>query len=52
LKVYPKKGNAIMWSNRTLNGKLNEDTLHSGEKLTCQGSHKVGLNAWFRDTPQ
>lgn len=50
LRVFPKPGNAVMWSNRTLKGELNPMTLHSGEKLTCTGAHKVGLNAWFRDT--
>lgn len=49
LRVYPKVGNAVIWSNRTADGKLNPATLHSGEKLTCENAHKVGLNAWFRD---
>lgn len=49
LRIYPKPGNAVMWSNRTATGGLNADTLHSGEKLTCVSAHKVGLNAWFRD---
>ena len=49
LKVYPKMGDAVMWSNRTLTGGLNEKTLHSGEPLTCDSSRKTGLNAWFRD---
>lgn len=51
LRYYPKKGNAIMWSNRRPDGSLNESTLHSGEAVTCQHAHKVGLNAWFRDAP-
>lgn len=51
LRVYPKPGNAVMWSNRTMQGDLNPSTLHSGEKLTCENAHKVGLNAWFRDQP-
>lgn len=51
LRVFPKVGNAVMWSNRTPDGGLNSDTLHSGEKLTCKNAHKVGLNAWFRDQP-
>lgn len=50
LRVFPRPGNAVMWSNRTLSGELNPKTLHSGEKLTCANAHKVGLNAWFRDT--
>ena len=49
LRVYPKVGNAVMWSNRTSDGGLNAETLHSGEKLTCDGARKIGLNAWFRD---
>ena len=51
LRVYPKKGSAVMWSNRTFNGGLNAETLHSGEPVTCKDAHKVGLNAWFRDKP-
>ena len=50
LRVYPTPGNAVMWSNRTMTGELNPNTLHSGEKLMCADAHKVGLNAWFRDT--
>ena len=51
LKIYPKVGNAVMWSNRTHGGEVNPKTLHSGEALTCEHAHKVGLNAWFRDAP-
>lgn len=51
LRVYPKKGNAVMWSNRTEDGGVNRATLHGGEVLTCPDAHKVGLNAWFRDHP-
>tara|TARA_B110000046_G_scaffold183968_1_gene221290 strand:- start:985 stop:1629 length:645 start_codon:yes stop_codon:yes gene_type:complete len=51
LRVYPKAGDAVMWSNRTLTGGLNDKTLHAGEPLTCANTHKVGLNVWFRDQP-
>ena len=51
LRVYPKRGDAVMWSNRTLSGGVNANTLHSGEMLTCDTSRKTGLNAWFRDHP-
>lgn len=51
LRVYPKAGDAVMWSNRTLTGGLNDKTLHAGEPLTCDATHKVGLNVWFRDHP-
>tara|TARA_X000000950_G_scaffold288854_1_gene407932 strand:- start:25332 stop:25934 length:603 start_codon:yes stop_codon:yes gene_type:complete len=51
LRVFPKKGNAVMWSNRTLDGKVNARTLHGGEAITCPQAHKIGLNAWFRDQP-
>ena len=51
LKVYPRIGNAVMWSNRTSDGKVNSKTLHSGEKLQCENADKIGLNVWFRDQP-
>lgn len=51
LKVFPKRGNAVMWSNRTFTGSVNSDTLHSGEAVACANAHKTGLNAWFRDSP-
>ena len=51
LRVYPQKGSAVMWSNRTVDGSLNPRTLHSGEPLLCKNAHKIGLNAWFRDEP-
>lgn len=49
LRVFPKKGNAVVWSNRRSDGSLNRATLHSGSPLTCAGAHKVGLNVWFGD---
>ena len=49
LRVYPKMGDAVMWSNRTLTGEVNPATLHSGEALHCSNARKTGLNAWFRD---
>lgn len=50
LRIHPRKGDVIMWSNRKPNGDLNPDTLHAGEAVTCKQAHKVGLNVWFRDT--
>lgn len=49
LKVFPQKGNAVMWSNRKTTGEPNEATLHGGEPVTCAATQKYGLNAWFRD---
>jgi|SaaInlV_125m_DNA_1040241.scaffolds.fasta_scaffold04511_3 prolyl 4-hydroxylase len=49
LKVFPKKGNAVMWSNRKSTGEPNDATLHSGEAVTCAATQKYGLNAWFTD---
>ena len=49
LKVYPKSTSAVMWSNRTFDGGLNENTLHGGEAVTCEGAQKIGMNVWFRD---
>jgi prolyl 4-hydroxylase len=51
VRVYPVSGEAVMWSNVTSDGRGNELTLHGGEEVTCQNATKVGLNAWFRDTP-
>jgi prolyl 4-hydroxylase len=48
LKVFPKKGNAVMWSNTKTTGEPNNSTLHGGEAVTCKASQKYGLNAWFR----
>jgi len=50
LKITPRSGCAAMWSNRTLTGDVEPLTLHGGEPVTCNET-KVGLNAWFRDTP-
>ena len=49
LRVFPTKGNAVMWSNRKTTGEPNEATLHGGEAVTCAAAQKYGLNAWFRD---
>ncbi len=48
LKVYPHKGDAVMWSNFTRDGRPDYRTEHSGEKVTCPGARKIGLNAWFQ----
>lgn len=49
LKVFPKKGNAVMWSNTKTTGEPNNSTLHGGEAVTCAATQKYGLNAWFRN---
>lgn len=51
LRVYPEKGNAVMWSNKTSKGENDELTLHGGEEVKCKHAQKYGLNAWFRDNP-
>lgn len=51
LRVYPKKGSAVMWSNKTSKGTNDGLTLHGGEEIKCKNKSKYGLNAWFRDTP-
>ena len=50
LRVYPRKGSAVMWSNFT-KGRHNDRTLHAGEPVTCEGCRKTGMNAWFLDQP-
>lgn len=49
LKVFPQKGNAVMWSNKKTTGELENLTLHGGEQVNCKATQKYGLNAWFRD---
>ena len=50
-RVYPQKGNAVMWSNKTKEGQRDKRTLHAGEPVTCSNAEKYGLNAWFQDKP-
>ena len=47
LKIYPRRGRALVWSNYTPDGRRDNRTLHAGEAVTCPGARKVGLNAWF-----
>lgn len=49
VRVYPVSGNAVMWSNVTPQGTVDDMTLHGGEEVTCENVRKIGLNAWFRD---
>tara|TARA_B100001741_G_scaffold3682_2_gene3141 strand:- start:12090 stop:12758 length:669 start_codon:yes stop_codon:yes gene_type:complete len=49
VRVYPVSGNAVMWSNVTAEGKVDNMTLHGGEEVLCENVRKIGLNAWFRD---
>ena len=51
LRVFPHKGQAVMWSNYTPEGKLDTRTEHAGEAVTCEGTTKWGLNAWFHGDP-
>ena len=47
LRVYPRAGSAVMWTNYDDMGRRDTRTEHSGEEVTCPGVAKVGLNAWF-----
>lgn len=47
LRVYPAAGRALMWNNWDDAGKRDLRTHHRGEKVTCPGVEKIGLNAWF-----
>ena len=49
LRVFPKRGSALMWTNFKSNGQHDPDALHAGEPLTCKNARKTGLNAWFTD---
>ena len=49
LRVFPKKGDALMWTNFKPNGRHDPGALHAGEALTCKNTRKTGLNVWFRD---
>jgi len=52
LRVFPRKGNALLWSNIKPDGRRDGRMLHAGEPVTCKESHKTGLNAWFLDSPR
>ena len=51
VRVYPKKGRALLWSNFTSDGRLNRRTVHAGEKMICKGVKKLGMNAWLLGRP-
>ena len=51
LRIYPKKGRALLWENLTEHGSPNRFTLHAGEPLTCNRRKSV-LNAWILNTPR
>ena len=51
LRVYARKGDAVIWSNFLPDGRHNDRTLHAGESVTCPDARKTGLNAWFLDAP-
>ena len=47
LRAFPRTGRGVMWANYTPEGKLDGRTEHAGEPVTCAGTIKWGLNAWF-----
>ena len=47
LRVFPRKGRGVVWANYTPEGNLDTRTEHAGEPITCAGTTKWGLNAWF-----
>ena len=47
LRAFPRTGRGLMWANYTPEGKLDGRTEHAGEPVTCAGTSKWGLNAWF-----
>ena len=51
LRVFPHKGQAVMWSNYTPEGKLDTRTEHAGEAVSCVAKTKWGLNAWLHSDP-
>ena len=53
LRIFPKRGSAIMWDNFTHRGEIDYKVVQAGEPVTCPESKKVGLNAWFlSDAPR
>ena len=52
LRVYPTKGSALMWDNLKSNGRVDRKMLQGGERVTCRGARKTGLNAWFLESPR
>jgi prolyl 4-hydroxylase len=52
LRVFPKQGSALLWSNVDAQGSVNEATLHAGEPVLCKDKEKIALNAWFQDEPR
>ena len=47
LRAFPRTGRGLMWANYTPEGKLDGRAEHAGEPVTCAGTIKWGLNAWF-----
>ena len=45
LRVYPRAGSAVMWTNYDDMGRRDTRTEHSGEEVTCPSVAKVGLSA-------
>ena len=50
LRIFPRLGNALMWSNFDADGNLDQRTRHAGEPVLCD-NQKIGVNAWFLDSP-
>ncbi|MGB5810365.1 MAG: CPBP family glutamic-type intramembrane protease [Polyangiales bacterium] len=47
LEFRPKRGQAVVWNNRRVDGMPNPDTLHSGTPVTR--GHKIIITKWFRE---
>lgn len=47
IEFEPRKGRALVWNNRYVDGRPNPDTLHSGTPVT-QGI-KIIITKWFRE---
>ncbi|OEU13405.1 hypothetical protein FRACYDRAFT_189308 [Fragilariopsis cylindrus CCMP1102] len=47
LRVKPKRGRAVLWSNIGIGGKPDPKTIHAGETVISEaGTKKYGLNIW------
>ncbi len=53
LRVRPKKGKAVLWSNVNANGYPDSDTIHAGEVVQLKNDDKdvvkYGLNIWITE---
>ena len=52
LKVSPKRGDAILWSNvDKKDGAVDADMVHAGEPPSIEGIQKYALNIWIQNKP-